>query len=289
MKYFNRISDIKKADDKYKESLYKCFTKGIMVGKSNGTYSSTRKFLPKTKITKDEAKKMMNRLKNKGKRFKLSYDGQVLRIINLPKNYKDYPYILASFPNSYYEKKMWYTKQRTKNDLTPAKTAKLMSDEDKDLICEKVKKNLKLRLNIDYRKSLTSDWKEELSNTYRDTSLNRSLNAYVKAAKARKIVASSSQIVVDPSSLWTDKGGSSCYVRVYTKFRVKSGQVPSAKSSLQNEVIYGSYTALKNLSSKKTVTFMDEIKVNVSYTNGKMTSYGIDWGGDSLADVIGNK
>ena len=289
VKYFNRISDIKKADDKYKESLYKCFTKGIMVGKSNGTYSSTRKFLPKTKITKDEAKKMINRLKNKGKRFKLSYDGQVLRIINLPKNYKDYPYILASFPNSYYEKKMWYTKQRTKNDLTPAKTAKLMSDEDKDLICEKVKKNLKLRLNIDYRKSLTSDWKEELSNTYRDTSLNRSLNAYVKAAKARKIVASSSQIDVDPSSLWTDKGGSSCYVRVYTKFRVKSGQVPSAKSSLQNEVIYGSYTALKNLSSKKTVTFMDEIKVNVSYTNGKMTSYGIDWGGDSLADVIGNK
>lgn len=289
VKYFNRISDIKKADDKYKESLYKCFTKGIMVGKSNGTYSSTRKFLPKTKITKDEAKKMINRLKNKGKRFKLSYDGQVLRIINLPKNYKDYPYILASFPNSYYEKKMWYTKQRTKNDLTPAKTAKLMSDEDKDLICEKVKKNLKLRLNIDYRKSLTSDWKEELSNTYRDTSLNRSLNAYVKAAKSRKIVASSSQIVVDPSSLWTDEGGSSCYVRVYTKFRVKSGQVPSTKSSLQNEVIYGSYTAMKNLSSKKTVTFMDEIKVNISYTNGKMTSYGVDWGGDSLADVIGNK
>ena len=86
VKYFNRIRDIKTADDKYKESLYKCFTKGIMVGKSNGTYSSTRKFLPKTKITKDEAKKMINRLKNKGKRFKLSYDGQVLRIINLPKN-----------------------------------------------------------------------------------------------------------------------------------------------------------------------------------------------------------
>ena len=54
-------------------------------------------------------------------------------------------------------------------------------------------------------------------------------------------------------------------------------------------MIYGSYTAMKNLSSKKTVTFMDEIKVNISYTNGKMTSYGVDWGGDSLADVIGNK
>lgn len=57
---------------------------------------------------------MMNRLKNKGKRFKLSYDGQVLRIINLPKNYKDYPYILASFPNSYYEKETSATKQKSK-------------------------------------------------------------------------------------------------------------------------------------------------------------------------------
>ena len=180
VKYFNRISDIKKADDKYKESLYKCFTKGIMVGKSNGTYSSTRKFLPKTKITKDEAKKMINRLKNKGKRFKLSYDGQVLRIINLPKNYKDYPYILASFPNSYYEKKMWYTKQRTKKDKTPAQTAKILSDEDKDMICAKIKKNVELRLNVDYRKTFTSKWKSDLMNTYIDTNNQKSVNAYIK-------------------------------------------------------------------------------------------------------------
>lgn len=140
VKYFNRISDIKKAGDKYKESLYKCFTKGIMVGKSNGTYSSTRKFLPKTKITKDEAKKMINRLKNKGKRFKLSYDGQVLRIINRPKNYKDYPYILASFPNSYYEKETSATKQKRKGSKTPAQTSKILSDEDKDMICAKIKR-----------------------------------------------------------------------------------------------------------------------------------------------------
>ncbi len=92
-----------------------------MVGKSDGTYSAPGNFCQRQKITRDEAKKMMNRLKNKGKRFKLSYDGQVLRIINLPKNYKDYPYILASFPNSYYEKKMWYTKQRTKTILLQLK------------------------------------------------------------------------------------------------------------------------------------------------------------------------
>ena len=285
VKYFNRISDIKKADDKYKESLYKCFTKGIMVGKSNGTYSSTRKFLPKTKITKDEAKKMINRLKNKGKRFKLSYDGQVLRIINLPKNYKDYPYILASFPNSYYEKKMWYTKQRTKNDKTPAQTAKILSDEDKDMICAKIKKNVELRLNVDYRKTFTSKWKSDLMNTYIDTNKQKSVNAYIKAAKARKVVVSSGEVIVDPSSLWLREYGTTCYARVYVKFRVKSGKIPSAKSKYQNEVIYGSYTGMKNLTSKKTVTFADEIECDLSYTNGKLTSYGVDWGGDSIANV----
>ena len=274
VKYFNRISDIKKADDKYKESLYKCFTKGIMVGKSNGTYSSTRKFLPKTKITKDEAKKMINRLKNKGKRFKLSYDGQVLRIINLPKNYKDYPYILASFPNSYYEKKMNISKQRTKEDKTPAQTAKILSDEDKNMICAKIKKNVELRLNINYKKTFTSKWKSDLMGTYFDNNKQKSVNAYIKAAKGRKIVMTSGDVIVDPSSLWLCRNGV-VYGRVYVKFRVKNGNIPSAKSELQNEVIYGNYTAVKNLSSKKTITYANEIGCDISYTGKKITSCGV--------------
>ena len=256
-----------------------------MVGKSNGTYSSTRKFLPKTKITKDEAKKMINRLKNKGKRFKLSYDGQVLRIINLPKNYKDYPYILASFPNSYYEKKMIMSKQRTKKDKTPAQTAKILSDEDKDMICAKIKKNVELRLNVDYRKTFTAEWKSELINTYRDTERQKSVNAYIKAAKGRKIIMSSGDVIVDPSSLWLDSCGTRCYARVYVKFRVESGKVPSVKSECQNEVIYGSYTAIKNLSSKKTITYANEMGCNISYTGGKLTSCGVSSYFDVIDDV----
>ena len=283
VKYFNRISDIKKADDKYKESLYKCFTKGIMVGKSNGTYSSTRKFLPKTKITKDEAKKMINRLKNKGKRFKLSYDGQVLRIINLPKNYKDYPYILASFPNSYYEKKMSISKQRTKEDKTPAQTAKILSDEDKDMICAKIKKNVELRLNINYKKTFTSKWKSDLMGTYFDNNKQKSVNAYIKAAKGRKIVMTSGDVIVDPSSLWLCRNGV-VYGRVYVKFRVKNGNIPSAKSELQNEVIYGNYTAVKNLSSKKTITYANEIGCDISYTGKKITSCGVSVYFDGIDD-----
>mgnify|MGYP000662778805 CR=1 FL=1 len=281
VKYFNRISDIKKADDKYKESLYKCFTKGIMVGKNDGTYSSTRKFLPKIKITKDEAKKMMNRLKNKGKRFKLSYDGQVLRIINLPKNYKDYPYILASFPNSYYEKETSATKQKRKGSKTPAQTSKILSDEDKDMICAKIKKNVELRLNVDYRKTFTSKWKSDLMNTYIDPNKQKSVNAYIKAAKARKVVLSSGKVIVDPSSLWIDDAGI-CYARVYVKFRVEKGKIPSVKSKLQNEVIYGSYTAVKNLSSKKTITYLNDQGCDLSYTGKALTSYGLAWYFDGI-------
>ena len=252
-----------------------------MVGKSDGTYSSTRKFLPKTKITKDEAKKMMNRLKNKGKRFKLSYDGQVLRIINLPKNYKDYPYILASFPNSYYEKETSATKQKSKKDKTPAQTAKILSDEDKDMICAKIKKNVELRLNVDYRKTFTSKWKSDLMNTYLDSNKQKSVNAYIKAAKARKVVISSGEVIVDPSSLWKDETGI-CYARVYVKFRVEKGKIPSVKSKLQNEVIYGSYTAVKNLSSKKTITYLNDQGCGLSYTGDKITSYGLSWYFDGI-------
>ncbi len=86
--------------------------------------------------------------------------------------------------------------------------------------------------------------------TYFDSNKQKSVNAYIKAAKGRKIVMSSGDVIVDPSSLWLCRNGV-VYGRVYVKFRVKHGNIPSAKSELQNEVIYGNYTAVKNLSSKK--------------------------------------
>ena len=224
---------------------------------------------------------MINRLKNKGKRFKLSYDGQVLRIINLPKNYKDYPYILASFPNSYYEKETRATKQKHKGLKTPAQTSKILSDEDKDMICAKIKKNVELRLNVDYRKTFTSKWKSDLMNTYIDPNKQKSVNAYIKAAKARKVVLSSGKVIVDPSSLWID-GTGICYARVYVKFCVEKGKIPSVKSELQNEVIYGSYTAVKNLSSKKTITYLNDQGCDLSYTGKTLTSYGLAWYFDGI-------
>ena len=37
--YYNRISDLSKAKKTYRKALQMCFTKGIIIGKSNGKYS----------------------------------------------------------------------------------------------------------------------------------------------------------------------------------------------------------------------------------------------------------
>lgn len=284
---YNRISDLKKAKKDYRRSLMMCYTKGIMIGKSNGKYSQSRKFLPTSKITKSEATKLVNRLSDTSKRFKLTYDGQLTRTVNLPKNYKEYPYILASFPNSFYEKKMWYTKQRNNTGWhaeTPKQTAENADSELRDMICDTVRKNLELRLNVNYKKTFTSKWKSELANTYRNPSdMTSDINKYVTAAKARKVVVKSYKIVVDPSMVWRD-GGTEYYVKAYVQFKVKSGNVPKATSKKQNEVIFGSYTAMKNLESHKTVTYCDEFKVNVSGNNGNIAQMGIT--DDSISNIF---
>lgn len=188
---YNRISDLKKAKKDYRRSLMMCYTKGIMIGKSNGKYSQSRKFLPTSKITKSEATKLVNRLSDTSKRFKLTYDGQLTRTVNLPKNYKEYPYILASFPNSFYEKKMWYTKQKNNSGWhaeTPKQTAAKEDPEVRDMICDTVRKNLELRLNVNYKKTFTSKWKSELANTYFSPSdMTSGINKYVTAAKVRRL------------------------------------------------------------------------------------------------------
>lgn len=278
---YNRISDLKKAKKDYRRSLMMCYTKGIMIGKSNGKYSQSRKFLPTSKITKSEATKLVNRLSDTSKRFKLTYDGQLTRTVNLPKNYKEYPYILASFPNSFYEKKMWYTKQRNNSGWhaeTPKQTAKNADSELRDMICDTVRKNLELRLNVNYKKTFTSKWKSELANTYFSPSnMTSDINKYVTAAKARKVVVESYKIVVDPSMMWRDESAD-YYVKVYVQFKVKRGNVPTATSKRQNEVIFGNYTAMKNLDSHKTVTYCDEFKVGVSGNNGNIAQMGLEDG-----------
>ena len=100
-----RISDLNKIDVSYRDSVVKCFIRGIMVGDSEGAYTQSRKFKGKDFLSVKEGKNILKCLKDEKSRRKISSDGQLIRTTKLPRNYADFPYILEAFPNGFYEKK----------------------------------------------------------------------------------------------------------------------------------------------------------------------------------------
>ncbi len=100
-----RIIDINSADNASQDAIRKVFIKGIMAGKSGGKCTQYRKFRPNSLLTAGEANAIAKRVANVSARFKLSNDAQVIRTTNLPKYAKRYRYILANFPNSFYNQR----------------------------------------------------------------------------------------------------------------------------------------------------------------------------------------
>ena len=207
IKHKKRLTNLNSVTKSKQDSVIKVYAKGIMIGASNGLYTHSRKFNGKEALTMSEAKILASRVKTPSKRRKLSPDGQLIRTTNLPKGnkkqtfpkptkelpyqikhyptYKDYPYILASFPNSFYENMFLYSrgisgkkKVELKDYASPAKLLKkkYFNEEQgyllKDVLenhldgwTKKAEINLKTRLNVDYRK-IDNKWINTLRNTY---------------------------------------------------------------------------------------------------------------------------
>lgn len=251
-----------------------CFVKGIIIGEPMGSYSQERKLYVREKLTRKEVDKLMERLESKTKRIKLTSDGQVTRTTNLPKNYKAYDYILASFPNEFYEtdfefsRRRYGRKQERYEDYAYPKDMKklkftnsfnqtfVFKDDLKqygDLWMEKVEQNLEARLNFDYRTS-GNEWISKLRQTYfiahdaeYDKSETDNIKEYVKIAKKNHVVVQSKKIVVEPSSMYME--GGSYYVRCYVKFKVSADTFYQWDSMKQHELVYssGDYIFFKNL------------------------------------------
>ena len=98
-----RISDIKEIPKNKREAVAAIVAKGIIKGYSNGMYIQNREFRGNNKITVKGAKDVIVKVIYPEKRALVSPDGQLIRTTNLPKNAKDYPYILECFPNEFYE------------------------------------------------------------------------------------------------------------------------------------------------------------------------------------------
>lgn len=271
-----RISDLSKVTKKYRDDVVQVFGKGIIVGYTNGKCTQDREFRGSNKITYDGAKAVITKLTNTKKRSVMSPDGQLTRTTKLPVNAKEFDYILASFPNDFYEMKFLYELTQSsaefilfKDYCPPVKVKNDPSyNEAINLYtwCENVEKNLYYRLNVNY-KTIDSKWKKNLNNTF-STDKSKSIESYIKEMKKNKVVIKTSVISVEPSSLYLT---GTYNLRAYVKFKVTSA------NDLSKNLIYGDIYMLKLQKNQWHEGYYD-IELN-GYYNGKGYEYRVssDW------------
>jgi hypothetical protein len=260
-----RISDINKVPKNMREGVAKCFAKGIVIGYSNGYYIQNRKFKGDDILTTSDAKIMFTRLLNTKSRAKVSPDGLLIRTTNLPKNAKNYEYILACYPNSFYERKFefMFTEQYKAGERNPEyeiypvqmknSTFKTWNDSwaffiemDKYLYDwqKKAETYLNYVFNVNY-KTVDNEWINGLASCYVKSNINEAdsiKDYYLKHIKANRVIVESSIIAVEPSSLYYD--GDYC-MRAYVKYRITAKNI----NVKQNRLLWCQYPMLDNLKS----------------------------------------
>lgn len=256
-----RISDIAKIRKVYQPFLAKAYALGYIKGNSNGSYSTNRKFNPKYKVTVTYAKNLIHMINDKSTRHQISPDGQLIRTTNLPKMADFYPYILASYPNSYYDWQFLFMRTKIGDDLVYGTDRwvskegyaapvdfedyqygkkifsyyyshdKVSSKELYDICIDKWEENarnyLECVFNVNYKTINNNEWTEKLlladfnGVNDRDNTIEKIAN-YIDYTINNKTIVESSIIAVDKSSSYIC--GGQIYIRAYVKYRVNSGE-----------------------------------------------------------------
>lgn len=248
-----RISDINRIDEDKHLDVVKCYLKGFIKGYSNGDYSSDREFRGDKKITRKGALETIKKLKDKSLRAKISPDGQLIRMTKLPKSADKYPYILASYPNEYYDgwKFMFEgvtisrynseTEEWDKRDLkhyeeyaypfeidksTDIPNFAELKDAKLDTWVEKAITHLETIFNADYR-NIDDEWIETLLMTdYHysywgmEESKKTRIEKYVDRMKKNKTIIESDKVALDGSTLYYKNGD--YHLRTYVRYRINS-------------------------------------------------------------------
>ena len=299
---YKRISDLSKIPKVKRAEVISCFAKGIFTGKSNGTYSQSDSMSTKLYINKSQARTIRNRIRDKKERKKITTDGQVIRTTNLPKNAKKFPYILESIPNSFYDSYFnWEGKvtlvnkeleRRYPKDVTKGThllwgenvPAKEIIDKYRYEWAEKVKKNVKTRLNFNY-KTVTNKWINDLQSTYfvygdsYDKYTTNYIKEYITKAKKNHVVIKASKIVVEPSSLYYLENVGYTY-RCYASFKITADSKAFTKTAQKNnELIYSDDPAfqwLERAKSGKTFNLVFDVSVGTRAMNDDGSTYAVN-------------
>ena len=212
--------------------------------------------MPKRKVSLAEAKKVIERVYDSKKRYPMSPDGQLLRKTNLPFWASDYKYILASYPDSYYETMFGYeshlaTSFKLHSSYDPPKYTYeriLNGYETNDNIFEeadKVRRFQNHRMNVDYR-TIDKKWRDKLISFYRGkehtkksdlNGMKKDIDKYIRFVKENKVIIESKPVATDASSAYYWHITPSFHT--YMKFRIVS-----CKNLDKNlyKIIYGSLT-----------------------------------------------
>ena len=256
VKKLGRVNDIKFAGKRHQLDLITVLKKGIIIGKSMGRYTQNRNLRPKRKVSLAEAKKVIERVYDSKKRYPMSPDGQLLRKTNLPFWASDYKYILASYPDSYYETMFGYeshlaTSFKLHSSYDPPKYTYeriLNGYETNDNIFEeadKVRRFQNHRMNVDYR-TIDKKWRDKLISFYRGkehtkksdlNGMKKDIDKYIRFVKENKVIIESKPVATDASSAYYWHITPSFHT--YMKFRIVS-----CKNLDKNlyKIIYGSLT-----------------------------------------------
>jgi hypothetical protein len=237
-----RISDIKKVPASKREDIAKGFIKGFLKGFSKGNYTQYRYLKLTGAVLKTDAINILNMLRNKSLRNKISPDGQLIRTTNLPNNAYMFPYILANFPNRFYEGRLEFegVTTRVNGVLTQMKSPEDYTypvDLDKsecgsifinnqgrymDFWVDKVYTRVWNTFNVDYR-TIDDKWIDTMAKT--DMSifgkdLYEDLNKYVMDMKKNKTIVECDKAVIEPSALYFNNG--LYYIRCYVRYKIVS-------------------------------------------------------------------
>jgi hypothetical protein len=295
-----RISDIEKVPKSKREAVGKCFAKGIIKGYSNGYYIQNRSFKGSENISTSTAKTLIKLVMNPEDRAKISPDGMLIRTTNLPRNADKYEYILACYPNRFYEKKFehelikdWKKYLDAGDDyIYPVNMRKstfknfydewpLSEEMDKYLYDWSAleEKYLNYVFNVDYR-TVNDKWIEGLGALYAKSNLDYAdciRKYYIKQMKSNHVIVESSIIAVEPSTLYHFY--SDYYMRAYVRYRITAKNI----NTDQYQMIYTQYPALDNLKNGEWRTGIFDIRFG---TNNGSSGDGSDFAIDTMTHFI---
>ena len=268
IKEYGRLSDLEDCGEEQADAMLRVYAAGIVPGYKRADYDPGREFRGKNKLTYTAAKKYLARLSGAEKRFLLSPDGQVLREEKLPANAQKYPYILANYPNSYYDWNLRFENSRQfklgemeeDNYYYPADAEKMPYFETRFVKgawesaqewAEKVKIYAELAFGADYRTIEQDDsWKSAMYALDADSSpagsheaLRERIENYITKMKKNKTILEVETAAADPSSMYYFNG--KFYIRLYVKYRIVSSKVtnPSVEDMIFkksfNSIIFG--------------------------------------------------